>query len=119
MSINPNNTRVLNPGFAYDAAGNVTADGSLTYTWNAEGRMTSAAGVNYTYDGKNQRVKKSNGKLYWYGVNGEVLAEGDLSGTIISAYIHFNGKRIARRDPATPNSARHFACPLNSISFAI
>ena len=43
--------------------------------------MVSTAGVTYTYDGDGQRVKKSNGKLYWYGINGEVLAESDLAGT--------------------------------------
>ena len=45
-------------------------------------------------------MKKSNGKLYWYGVQGEVLAESDLSGTILYEYVYFNGKRIARRTPA-------------------
>ncbi len=38
----------------------------------------------YTYDGDGKRVKKSNGKIYWYGLNGEVLAESGLSGAITS-----------------------------------
>ncbi|MBI2817160.1 MAG: TonB-dependent receptor [Acidobacteria bacterium] len=62
--------------------------------------MTSAAGVSYTYDADNRRVNKSNGKLYWYGVGGEVLAESDLSGTITAEYIYFNGARIAKRVPS-------------------
>ena len=98
LSINPNNNRVLNTGFTYDLAGNVLTDGSLTYTWNAEGRMVTTAGDTYTYDGDNQRVKKSNGKLYWYGLGGEVLAESNLSGTVTAEYIYFGGMRIARRD---------------------
>jgi hypothetical protein len=65
--------------------------------------MASAAGVNYTYDGDNRRVKKDSGKLYWYGVGGEVLAESDLSGNITSEYIYFNGQRIARKDPGSSN----------------
>ena len=63
--------------------------------------MASTAGVTYTYDGDNRRVQKSNGTLYWYGLRGEVLAESDLNGTVISEYIYFNGTRIARRDPGS------------------
>jgi RHS repeat-associated protein len=59
--------------------------------------MTSAAGVTYTYDGDGRRVKKSSGKLYWYGLGGEVLAESNLSGTVSDEYVFFGGKRIARR----------------------
>ncbi|MBI4480443.1 MAG: hypothetical protein HY651_10515 [Acidobacteria bacterium] len=65
--------------------------------------MATTAGVTYTYDGDGRRVSKSNGKLYWYGVNGQVLAESDASGTIISEYIYFNGMRIARRDVSSGN----------------
>ena len=65
--------------------------------------MASTAGVNYTYDGDGQRVKKDNGKLYWYGPGGQVLAESDLSGTITSEFIYFSGRRIARRDFSTGN----------------
>jgi RHS repeat-associated protein len=102
LSIN-NNNRITNTGFAYDLAGNLTADGFSTYIWTAEDRLASTAGVTYTYDGDNQRVKKSNGKLYWYGLNGEVLAESDLSGNVTAEYIYFSGRRIARRDPASGN----------------
>ncbi|MBI4479921.1 MAG: RHS repeat-associated core domain-containing protein [Acidobacteria bacterium] len=59
--------------------------------------------VTYTYDGDGRRAKKSNGKLYWYSVTGDVLAESDSSGTITSEYIYFNRRRIARRDPASGN----------------
>ena len=48
----------------------------------------------------NMKATHTNGKLYWYGVQGEVLAESDLSGTILYDYIYFNGKRIARRTPS-------------------
>jgi RHS repeat-associated protein len=88
---------------SYDSAGNVTNDGTFSYTWNAEGRMVSAAGVTYTYDGDGKRVKKDNGKLYWYGPGGEVLAESDLGGNITSEYIYFGGQRIARKDPSSSN----------------
>jgi RHS repeat-associated protein len=71
--------------------------------------MASTAGMNYTYDGDGRRAKKAAGspssadRLYWYGINGEVLAESDWGGTLISEYIYFGGMRIARRDVSTGN----------------
>lgn len=97
LSINTQN-RITNSGFSYDAAGDLTADGTYTYTWNGENRLATAAGVTYTYDGLGQRVKKSNGTLSWYCCKGRLLATSDLSGNIISEYTYFNGQRIARRD---------------------
>jgi hypothetical protein len=49
-------------------------------------------------DGDNQRVEKSNGRLYWYGQGGELLDETDASGNITNEYVYFGGKRIAWRD---------------------
>ncbi|MGB6961185.1 MAG: RHS repeat-associated core domain-containing protein [Candidatus Acidiferrum sp.] len=92
------NNRVNNAGFSYDIAGNVLTDASFAYTWDAESQLKSAAGVNYTYDGDGRRVQKSNGKLYWYGATGDILAESDASGNISAEYVFFGGKRIARRD---------------------
>jgi RHS repeat-associated protein len=90
--------RISNTGFAYDNAGNLTADGTYSYAWNALNQLTSAGGVTYTYDGDGRRVKKANGTLYWYGPGGSVLAETDLSGNLIREFVYFNGERIARRD---------------------
>ncbi|GAC1623303.1 MAG: hypothetical protein NVS9B13_16940 [Candidatus Acidiferrum sp.] len=53
--------------------------------------------VNYTYDGDGNRVKKSSGKLYWYGAGSEVLDESDASGSVTDEYVFFGGKRIAHR----------------------
>ncbi|MFQ5664071.1 MAG: RHS repeat-associated core domain-containing protein [Terriglobia bacterium] len=89
--------------FCYDAAGNLTHQGACpgsTYTYNAENRMTATGGVNYTYDGDGRRVMKDNGKLYWYGVSGEVLTESDAVGTITDEFIFFGGRRVARRHSA-------------------
>jgi len=62
--------------------------------------MTTTAGVTYTYDGDGKRVKKSNGKLYWYGTSSDSLVETDLAGNNATDFVFFSGKRIARRDPA-------------------
>jgi RHS repeat-associated protein len=57
--------------------------------------LKSAGGVTYGYDGDGRRVSKSNGKLYWYGSGGDILAETDASGNTTAEYIFFGGKRIA------------------------
>jgi RHS repeat-associated protein len=66
--------------------------------------MATSAGTGYTYDSDGQRAKKgTSGRLYWYGLRGEVLAESDWGGTLISEFIYFNGRRIARRDVSSGN----------------
>ena len=82
-------------GFTYDASGNTQSDGTFAYLYDAESQIKSAAGVTYLYDGSGRRVSKSNGKLYWYGPGGEILAETDPIGNATSEYIFFSGKRVA------------------------
>jgi YD repeat-containing protein len=43
LTINTNN-RIADAGYAYDAAGNLTQNGSTTYQYDAEGRMKSING---------------------------------------------------------------------------
>ncbi len=83
------------PAWAYDASGNATSDGTNSYIWDAESQLKTAAGVTYAYDGDGRRVSKSNGKLYWYGSGGDILAETDASGNATAEYIFFGGKRVA------------------------
>jgi RHS repeat-associated protein len=86
----------------YDTAGNMTTNSGSTYSYDAENHLTATAGVSYTYDGDGKRVEKSNGKIYWYGMDGSVLDETDLTGSTtnssFSEYIFFGEKRIGRRD---------------------
>ena len=51
-------------------------------------------------DGDGNRVQKSASglTLYWYGATGNVLAETSSTGALLSEYVFFNGKRVARRD---------------------
>ncbi len=103
LSVNTNN-QITSSGSSYDAAGDLTGDGTYTYLWNAEKLLKSAANVNYTYDGELRRVEKSSGTLYWYcAICEQVLVESDLSGNLISEYVFFNRQRIARRDVASGN----------------
>ena len=72
------------------------------YTYDAESQIKTACGVTYAYDGAGRRVSKSNGKLYWYGSGGEILAETDASGNTLNEYIFFGGRRVAML-PASGN----------------
>ena len=103
LNIGPAFTNNQLPGFGYDAAGNVTSDGVLGYTYDMESHLTKFVDNTsdiYVYDGDGQRVKKnaSGITLYWYGASGNVLDETNGTGNLVSEYIYFNGKRIARRD---------------------
>jgi RHS repeat-associated protein len=112
--------RFMLNGYGYDAAGNVLSDGlsygcgTAGYAWNAEEQMSCGAGIAYTYDGDGERVKKSNGTLYWGGGAGGALAESDLAGNLTSEYIFFNGKRIARRDVSGGGVYYYFSDHLGS-----
>jgi RHS repeat-associated protein len=99
-------------GFGYDAAGNMTSNGTTTYVYDAENRLVWTSGYRYVYDGDGQRVEKcvaatattacptsgTNGTLYWRGFGTDALDESDLSGNPEEEYVFFNGQRIARRD---------------------
>jgi RHS repeat-associated protein len=58
----PANTNRMD-GYSYDTAGNVTNDGTYTYTYDAENRLVSVVGGStnstYTYDALGHRVKKT------------------------------------------------------------
>jgi RHS repeat-associated protein len=90
--------QITNSGFSYDAAGNMTGDGSYSYAWNGEGLLKSAGTATYTYDGDGKRVEKSSGTYYWFSPSGSVLAETDAGGDTQNEYIYFSGGRTARRD---------------------
>jgi RHS repeat-associated protein len=107
------NTKNQLIGYPYDAAGNIANPG---YTFDAEERLITAAGVTYTYDGDGRRVKKSSGKLYWFGIDGSVLAESNLSGVISKEYVYFSGKRTAFLDVSTGLPYFYFTDHLGSAS---
>jgi RHS repeat-associated protein len=60
------------------------------------GGTTCGSGTAYNYDGDGQRVEKSTGTLYWYGLGGQVLSETALNGNSPVDYIFFNAARLAR-----------------------
>ncbi len=98
-------------GFGYDAAGNMTSNGSATYTYDAENELISTAGWTYVYDGDGHRVKKVNGSsgtLYWPDLSGNVLNESSLGATNLHEYVYFAGMRVARIDVPTPLTVKYY-----------
>ncbi len=62
VTVNASTNRLTDPGYSYDAAGNMTSDGLNALTYDAENRVVTnvqaGATTNYILDGSNLRVKK-------------------------------------------------------------
>jgi RHS repeat-associated protein len=86
----------------YDASGNMVQYGA--YSFDAENRIASGGGLTFKYDGDGNRVSKtgSTNELYWLGTGADALAESDAGGNLVSEYIFFGGKRVARVDTSNP-----------------
>ena len=94
-----NNRRV---GFGYDASGNLTSDGSQTYTYDATGQQATAsgAGLSQSYDGDTLRAKKvENGTTTYYlrssVLGGQVMAEVNSSGAWTRGFVYLDGQLLA------------------------
>jgi RHS repeat-associated protein len=133
---NPTKNQITSPaGFSYDLAGNSTADGAYTYTYDAENRIITASGMTggpycYTYDGNGLRVRKAHASggsctgtvtvdmLYWRSISGYTIAETDGSGSTTNSsyneYIFFAGRRIAQSNPASGSVYYYFVDHLGS-----
>jgi RHS repeat-associated protein len=104
-------------GYTYDTAGNMTVNGSATFTYDAENRLiwtNGSSGYRYIYDGDGERVEKcvaatattacptgaGTGTLYWRGISSDPLTETDAAGNVENTYVFFAGQRVARVDSA-------------------
>ncbi|MFI5059357.1 MAG: RHS repeat-associated core domain-containing protein [Candidatus Acidiferrales bacterium] len=96
--------QLVGPPYLYDAAGNLTADGNHTYTYDAENRLTAVDSGNtatYSYDALGRRVEKIVGTTrtdYVYDLSGNVVAEvNNVCASICWAvfYASMNGQLIA------------------------
>jgi RHS repeat-associated protein len=92
----------------YDLAGNLTGDGSVTYTYNARGRFATAkkgtTTTTYQINGLGQRVKKTVGStvtLYHYDEGGKLLGEYNSAGTAQYETIYLDDQPVAVIKPGT------------------
>lgn len=83
----------------YDAAGNLTSDGTIAYTYNDAGRMDSmtVAGTTTTlsYNALGQRVFKSTAGSFVYDEDGHLLGEYDLAGRPICEIVYLGDQPVA------------------------
>src|SRR5579875_1318298 len=61
-TFNQANNQITNTGYTYDAAGDLTSDGTYSYQWDAEGRLVSLNGgsaASGVYNALNDQVRSS------------------------------------------------------------
>ena len=95
--------QLVGPPYQYDAAGNLTYDGSHSYTYDAENRLTQVDGgatARYGYDALGKRVQKTTGAAitqYVHDMGGQVILEmdGNGNGSPVADYIYLAGSLIA------------------------
>jgi RHS repeat-associated protein len=107
-SVAPSTTtnRITDPGYSYDAAGNMTSDAVNTLVYDGENRITSSAQGSsasaYSYDGNGLRVKKvpASGATTVYLFSGtKVIAEYDNGAAPSSPsreYIYAGSQMVAK-----------------------
>ena len=103
-----NNRRV---GLTYDASGNLTNDGSQSYTYDATGQQATASGnsLNQSYDGDGLRAKKvENGTTTYYlrssVLGGQVVSELNSSGAWMRGYVYLGGQLLAIQSNSAVNT---------------
>lgn len=90
----------------YDNAGNLSTDGTVSYTYSSQGRMASAtvggSTVKYLYNGLGQRVLRSGGALatsssvFFYDEQGKLIGEYDLStGKMLQEFVYLGDAPVA------------------------
>ncbi|MFH1232191.1 MAG: RHS repeat-associated core domain-containing protein, partial [Planctomycetota bacterium] len=90
-------TQVDSTTLNYDPNGNLTGDGTCTYSYDYENRLTSAiksgTTANYKYDAFGRRVEKNvNGSITKFVYDGDqITAEYDNSGTLQKKYMYGTG----------------------------
>ncbi|MHA6897301.1 RHS repeat-associated core domain-containing protein, partial [Ralstonia pseudosolanacearum] len=90
---------------SYDAAGNLTSDGTTTYSYSDRGRLASVTKngtiTSYLYNGLGQRVVKSGSNVptgatrYVYDEAGHLLGEYDQSGNALQETVYLGDTPIA------------------------
>lgn len=90
---------------AYDTAGNLTTDGTATYTYNDRGRLsrvvTAGLTTDYLYNGISQRVAKAGAAVatgvnyFVYDEQGHVLGEYAADGTALQETVYLGDTPVA------------------------
>lgn len=101
LGFDANNHITSGSSVSYDAAGNVTADGTHTYTLDAENRLIqvdNGTTASYVYNANGERVRKTTGAVgvdYLYNLAGQVISEVSSSGGWNRGEVFAGGKHLA------------------------
>jgi RHS repeat-associated protein len=102
--------------FAYDSNGNITGDGTLSFIYDQNNQLIEVEqGANslaeYAYNGLGQRVIKqagANTTVYHYDLDGKLIAESLLDGTMTREYLYMGKIRVAMVDVTGGNALYHY-----------
>lgn len=105
FTFNAANNQITNTGYRYDAAGNLSTDGTYSYTFDAEGRVTSVTGSGVTdtdtYNALGQLVEvntNSYNESVVYDPSGQLLGVYNQGGGYWwGQYVRINGRVVAFR----------------------
>jgi RHS repeat-associated protein len=103
LTFSTTTNKITTSGYTYDAAGNLTSDGTTAYAYDAENHLLSLNSTSaYKYDGAGRRVRKLSGEntRFIYGISGELVAEyNGSSGNQQKEYVS-GGGMMAVIDPS-------------------
>jgi RHS repeat-associated protein len=99
-------TTAIPKEYSYDANGNMTSDGTRTFTYDALNRLIKveqqgATVATYGYNSANRRISKTVGETtthYIYDLNSQLIAETLVDGTPLREYIYLDGEPLALRE---------------------
>ena len=114
-------TKVAGPvikTYLYDAAGNPTSDGIITYTWDAANRLNkiasgkggSAVSASYVYNGLGQRLLKTANLLtnapwrYVYDEAGHLIGEYDKNNAVLQETVWLGDTPVAVVKQTAPST---------------
>ena len=105
-----------NVSYTYDAAGNLTSDGTRTFIWDALGRLKQVQQGNqtvatYGYDIQNRRFRKSVGSTttyYLYNLDNQLIAELSGNGTVLREYVWLDGQPLVLAEYTGANAGVYF-----------
>jgi RHS repeat-associated protein len=110
----------------YDNAGNLTTDGTVSYTYSSRGRMSSATvggnTVKYLHNGLGQRVLRSGGALpnsssmFFYDEQGKLIGEYDLStGKMLQEFVYLADLPVAALQQSRSGTAPNEVVATNAF----
>ena len=101
-------TGAVTRSFTYDAAGNLTGNGDVTFTYDGRGRLTQASnGYRYAINGLGQRVGKSGpGEITYfvYDEQGRLIGEYDGAGAPRQELVYLGDTPVASLRQAASGS---------------